>query len=169
MPKGMMQRGLTEEQQQELKEAFDLFDADKSGQIDFKELKAAFKALGFQVPKEELKKMFNDVDTDGSGEIEFPEVCCLATAAPVHAAFGRVPRRPQRRRLRGRAGRARRDRPAATLARGRPRARGRDHGDCRGAATPSRRRHTPCAPRTPLTPYPACARCAAARVRSSCR
>lgn len=74
MPKGMQQRGLTEEQQAELKEAFDLFDADKSGQIDFKELRAAFKALGFQVPKEELKKMFNDVDTDGSGEIEFPEV-----------------------------------------------------------------------------------------------
>ena len=74
MPKGMQQRGLTEEQQAELKEAFDLFDADKSGQIDVKELKAAFKALGFQVPKEELRKMFNDVDSDGSGEIEFPEV-----------------------------------------------------------------------------------------------
>ena len=80
MPKGMMQRGLTEEQQAELKEAFDLFDADKSGQIDFKELKAAFKALGFQVPKEELKKMFNDVDTDGSGEIEFPEFLQMMTA-----------------------------------------------------------------------------------------
>ena len=76
------QQGFTEEQKAELKEGFNLFDADGSGNIDFKELKAAFKALGFQVPKEELRKMFNDVDTDGSGEIEFPEV-------------GRRPRRPR--------------------------------------------------------------------------
>ena len=87
MPAGRQQKGLTEEQQAELKEAFDLFDADKSGQIDFKELKAAFKALGFQIPKEELRKMFNDVDTDGSGEIEFPEV----RAAPARAGTVAAP------------------------------------------------------------------------------
>ena len=56
-----MPDGMTEEQVAELKEAFDLFDADKSGQIDFRELRAAFKALGFQVPKDELRKMFDDV------------------------------------------------------------------------------------------------------------
>jgi Ca2+-binding EF-hand superfamily protein len=110
MAKG--KKGLSAEQQAELKEAFDLFDADKSGQIDvrarsrsmrkhfswrarmmdviadmraacalwqFKELKAAFKALGFDTPKEEIRKMLADVDTDGSGTIEFPEFLQMMT------------------------------------------------------------------------------------------
>ena len=38
---------LTEEQKQEIKEAFDLFDTDGSGSIDPKELKAAMTSLGF--------------------------------------------------------------------------------------------------------------------------
>ena len=37
---------LSEEQKQELKEAFDLFDGDGSGTIDAKELKVALRALG---------------------------------------------------------------------------------------------------------------------------
>ena len=59
--------GLSEEEMEEIREAFNLFDTEAKGHIDIKELKAAFKALGFQVPKAELQKMFNDVDTDGSG------------------------------------------------------------------------------------------------------
>ena len=54
----MPEAALKQEQIDELKEAFDLFDADGSGQIDFRELKAAFKALGFKVPKDELQKMW---------------------------------------------------------------------------------------------------------------
>ena len=38
--------GLTEEQKQEIREAFDLFDTDGSGTIDAKELKVAMRALG---------------------------------------------------------------------------------------------------------------------------
>ena len=63
-----------------LKEAFELFDADKSGAIDYRELKAAMKALGIAVKKEELKKMITDVDADGSGSIEFPEFLEMMTA-----------------------------------------------------------------------------------------
>uniref|UniRef100_A0A8C5VGJ0 EF-hand domain-containing protein n=1 Tax=Microcebus murinus TaxID=30608 RepID=A0A8C5VGJ0_MICMU len=37
---------LTEEQKQEIREAFDLFDADGTGTIDVKELKVAMRALG---------------------------------------------------------------------------------------------------------------------------
>ena len=37
---------LTEEQRQEIREAFDLFDTDGSGTIDGKELKVAMRALG---------------------------------------------------------------------------------------------------------------------------
>jgi Ca2+-binding EF-hand superfamily protein len=34
---------------EEVKEAFQLFDTEQKGSIDIKELKAAFRALGFQV------------------------------------------------------------------------------------------------------------------------
>ncbi len=53
---------LTEEQKQEIKEAFDLFDTDGSGAIDAKELKVAMRALGFEPKKEEIKKMIADAD-----------------------------------------------------------------------------------------------------------
>ena len=64
---------------EQLKEAFNLFDADQSGAIDYRELKAAMKALGIQVKKEELKKMITDIDADGSGSIEFPEFLEMMT------------------------------------------------------------------------------------------
>ena len=41
-------RELTEDQRQEIREAFDLFDSDGSGAIDAKELKVAMRALGFE-------------------------------------------------------------------------------------------------------------------------
>jgi centrin-1 len=70
---------LTEEQKQEIKEAFDLFDTDGSGNIDQKELKVAMRALGFEPKREEIKKMIADVDKDGSGVIDFPEFLDMMT------------------------------------------------------------------------------------------
>ena len=70
---------LTEEQKQEIKEAFDLFDTDGSGSIDAKELKVAMRALGFEPKKEEIQKMIADVDTDGSGQIEWEEFLKMMT------------------------------------------------------------------------------------------
>merc|ERR1711934_173445 len=67
------QKELTEEQKQEIKEAFDLFDTDGSGSIDAKELKVVMRALGFEPRKEEVRKMIADIDRDGSGTIDFPE------------------------------------------------------------------------------------------------
>jgi Ca2+-binding EF-hand superfamily protein len=58
---------VTQDQKQEIREAFDLFDADGSGSIDAKELKVAMRALGFEPKKEEIKKLMADIDTDGSG------------------------------------------------------------------------------------------------------
>jgi len=72
--------GLAPEQVEEIKEAFQLFDTDSSGAIDYKELKAAMKALGVAVKKEEMKKMITDVDADGSGSVEFPEFLQMMTA-----------------------------------------------------------------------------------------
>jgi len=45
---------LTDEQKQEIKEAFDLFDTDGSGEIDAKELKVAMRALGFEPKKDSV-------------------------------------------------------------------------------------------------------------------
>ena len=74
------QGGLTEEQKQEIREAFDLFDTDGSGTIDAKELKVAMRALGFEPKKEEIKKMIADIDKDGSGTIDFEEFLQMMTA-----------------------------------------------------------------------------------------
>ncbi|SLM39096.1 cell division control protein cdc31 [Lasallia pustulata] len=45
---------LTEEQREEINEAFGLFDLDKDKRIDYHELKVAMKALGFDLPKSEI-------------------------------------------------------------------------------------------------------------------
>ena len=100
--KGKKNAGLTEEQKQEIREAFDLFDTDGSGTIDAKELKVAmrcvegvlsfvdvmnnwkkscqYRALGFEPKKEEVKKMIADIDKDGSGNIDFEEFLTMMTA-----------------------------------------------------------------------------------------
>ncbi|XP_034738845.1 caltractin [Etheostoma cragini] len=70
---------LTEEQKQEIKEAFDLFDTDGTGTIDVKELKVAMRALGFEPKKEDIKKMIADIDKEGSGTIEFSDFLSMMT------------------------------------------------------------------------------------------
>mmetsp|Transcript_7072 Transcript_7072/g.7942 ORF Transcript_7072/g.7942 Transcript_7072/m.7942 type:complete len:163 (-) Transcript_7072:203-691(-) len=75
---------LTEEQKQEIKEAFDLFDTDGSGNIDAKELKVAMRALGFEPKREEIKKMISDIDRDGSGTIDFHEFLQMMTSKMSH-------------------------------------------------------------------------------------
>ena len=56
---------ITEEQKQEIREAFDLFDSESSGAIDAKELKVAMRALGFEPKKEEIRKILSEVDKSG--------------------------------------------------------------------------------------------------------
>ena len=72
-------RELTEDQRQEIREAFDLFDSDGSGAIDAKELKVAMRALGFEPSKQEIRNMIAEADTDGSGMIDFQEFEKLMT------------------------------------------------------------------------------------------
>ena len=70
---------LDPEQIEELKEAFNLFDTDNNGQIDAKELKAALRALGFQVKKAEVRKMISDIDRDEAGTVSFDDFVELMT------------------------------------------------------------------------------------------
>ncbi|KAK3709727.1 Calcium-binding component of the spindle pole body (SPB) half-bridge [Vermiconidia calcicola] len=51
--RGVLDR-LSEEQREEVNEAFSLFDLDKDNYIDYHELKVALKALGFDLPKTEI-------------------------------------------------------------------------------------------------------------------
>ena len=64
---------MSENQKQEIKQAFDLFDTSGSGTIESKELKVALRALGFEPTKEEIKNLIGDFDKDGSGRIDFHE------------------------------------------------------------------------------------------------
>ena len=64
---------LDAEQIEELKEAFNLFDTDNNNLIDAKELKAALRALGFQVKKAEVRKMIEDIDRGEQGSISFDD------------------------------------------------------------------------------------------------
>merc|ERR1711988_741508 len=59
-------KGLTDDQIQEIREAFDLFDTDGSGTLDAK--------------KDEIRRMINDIDKDGSGTIDFNEFLNMMTA-----------------------------------------------------------------------------------------
>lgn len=70
---------LNEEQKQEIKEAFDLFDTDGTGTIDVKELKVAMRALGFEPKKEEIKNMIADIDKEGSGTIDLNDFLTMMT------------------------------------------------------------------------------------------
>merc|ERR1712178_430394 len=68
---------LSEAPQQELREAFDLFDTDGSGAVDATELHTAMKALGFEPKKEEISKMVKEMDKDGDATVDFEEFCVM--------------------------------------------------------------------------------------------
>ncbi|KAJ3184073.1 Calcium-binding component of the spindle pole body (SPB) half-bridge [Gaertneriomyces sp. JEL0708] len=65
---------LTEEQKQEIREAFELFDTDKDNALDYHELKVAMRALGFDAKKPEVLKILREYEQDGrSGLIAWDE------------------------------------------------------------------------------------------------
>jgi centrin-1 len=72
--------GLSADEVEEIKEAFDLFDTDQSGAISVSELTSAMKSLGFDVKHAVVFQMIAELDADGSGEIEFEEFLDMMTA-----------------------------------------------------------------------------------------
>merc|ERR1712146_800432 len=65
--------GVSQDEVQEVKDAFDLFDTDGSGAVSVQELIDAMVSLGIDQKNEAVFNMIKEVDTDGSGELEFQE------------------------------------------------------------------------------------------------
>ena len=63
---------LTEEEVEEIREAFSMFDTDGSGKIDPKELKAAMHSLGFEKKSPTVYEMICDLEERGN-EVDFDE------------------------------------------------------------------------------------------------
>ena len=72
-PISAARRALSEDQRAELKEAFDLFDTEKTGRIDYHELKVAMRSLGFDVKKAEVLALVERHDLAGHGSVGFEE------------------------------------------------------------------------------------------------
>lgn len=64
---------LDEETIEELREAFQVFDADGNGRIDFEEFVRFMEDLDAGMSELELEIGFSEVDIDGTGFIDFDE------------------------------------------------------------------------------------------------
>ena len=66
-----------QQQRQEFKQVFDIFDKSGDGSISADELGIVMQALGQNPTEDELEKMIQEVDVDGNREIEFEEFVML--------------------------------------------------------------------------------------------
>ncbi|XP_023338541.1 neo-calmodulin [Eurytemora carolleeae] len=69
----MKQKSSEADQEADLKEAFKIFDRDKDGFIDMKELKKVANMLGAMLSKEEVDDFMKEADVDGNGKLDYDE------------------------------------------------------------------------------------------------
>jgi len=82
-------RGLFCKDEESLKQAFDMFDADGGGTLDAEEFKLALPLMGEEVSAEEVETLYKEADADASGKIDFDEFCFLVKAMnPDEVALG---------------------------------------------------------------------------------
>merc|ERR1739846_289607 len=72
-----MAAGLTDDQIEEFREAFHLFDRNQDGTIVKYDLANVLKAIGQNPSDEETQQLIMRFDSDGSGSIDFPEFLSL--------------------------------------------------------------------------------------------
>jgi len=72
-PRRRKRKELSNEQKNEIKEAFELFDSDKDQMINYHELKVAMRALGFEVKKADVLKVLHEYDRNETGSISFED------------------------------------------------------------------------------------------------
>ena len=68
---------LTEDEIEEIKEAFELNDKDGDGTITTKELDTVMRSLGQNPTEAELEDMIKEVDAEGNGTLDYPEFLSL--------------------------------------------------------------------------------------------
>ncbi|XP_063371327.1 uncharacterized protein LOC134659592 [Cydia amplana] len=61
----------TKEQENDLRQAFNLLDYNGEGKMNAQDFRVAIKALGYEPTAEELQHMINGVDKGGSGKLSF--------------------------------------------------------------------------------------------------
>lgn len=66
-------RNLSKHERESWKNAFEKYDADKSGQISVNELKAVLQDLGWTPWRQVLQESMEAVDSDGNGQMDFAE------------------------------------------------------------------------------------------------
>jgi Ca2+-binding EF-hand superfamily protein len=59
--------------EEDLRDAFNMFDADRSGYIDREEVRMLMKKLAQTLTEDEITAIMEEVDLDGDGEISFDE------------------------------------------------------------------------------------------------
>ncbi|KAK1445009.1 EF-hand like protein [Babesia gibsoni] len=64
---------LSDEQITEIKDAFAIFDTNKSGHIEIRELKMVLKALGFDPTSDEMYSIMSAVDKEGYGTVSYDD------------------------------------------------------------------------------------------------
>lgn len=70
---------LTEDQKLEIKESFEIFDSNKKGAIEAKELNLILKALDFNCSEEEVNKMLIEIDKNENSILNFEEFAEILT------------------------------------------------------------------------------------------
>jgi len=68
-----------EAMQQELREAFRLYDKEGNGYIKTSDLRDILRALDDKLTEDELDEMITEIDTDGSGTVDFDEFMEMMT------------------------------------------------------------------------------------------
>ncbi|KNE65459.1 hypothetical protein AMAG_11082 [Allomyces macrogynus ATCC 38327] len=72
-------KALTDDQRAEVREAFELFDTDKDGILDYHEVKVAMRALGFDVKKAEVLKLLRDAGGNGAMTLAYADFVAIMT------------------------------------------------------------------------------------------
>uniref|UniRef100_A0A915Q0B7 EF-hand domain-containing protein n=1 Tax=Setaria digitata TaxID=48799 RepID=A0A915Q0B7_9BILA len=67
--------GYSQEELEEYRQVFNVFDTDGSGAIGIDELESAMRNLGLEPQKNELEQIIEEVDQMGNHEIDFHEFC----------------------------------------------------------------------------------------------
>lgn len=68
-----------EAMQEELREAFRLYDKEGNGYINVSDLRDILRALDDKLTEDELDEMIAEIDTDGSGTVDFDEFMEMMT------------------------------------------------------------------------------------------